>query len=123
MYDEFCKSVLEDDYTQVDASHSGQVVHGNNDHLDEEKAAQAKSEEEQAMVDKQDRLNQLIEIAREQLAGRDCSDAFMAADERQDGHCSYDGFAQLLLDLGLDLEEGDVELFMESFFDPDHPDQ
>merc|ERR1712054_82058 len=39
-YDEFCASVLEDDYKQVSASNSGQIIHGDNDHLDDEKRRQ-----------------------------------------------------------------------------------
>jgi len=124
-YEEFCESVLEDDYKQVKASHSGQIIHGNNDYLDKEKVNAEKERQDEEKQYKQQMLNAILTRAREVLAGGgdELGEMFMNADERGDQHCGYDGFAELLHNLGLQLTEEEMEVMMESFFDPDHPDQ
>jgi len=123
-YDEFCASVLEEDYKQVKASNSGQIIHGDNDYLDVEKRQHVQEEKEMQQQQRQSQLNYILANARQRLSdGGDYSQAFMVADARGDGHCSYDEFAQLLHDLSLGLSEDEIELMMESFFDPDHEDQ
>merc|ERR1711959_139785 len=113
----------EDDYKAVEASRGGQVMHGKSVYEEGQRQKEAAEQEQRELEEKQARLNDILEHARNTLGGRDCTDLFMEADQRQDGHCGYEEFAQLLSAMGLDLPEEDVELMMESFFDPDHPDQ
>merc|ERR1711988_730477 len=122
-YDEFCASVLEDDYKTVEASNGGQVLHGKQRYGEEEDMRQEQAAQNQALDDKHTRLQEILEYARGVISGNDCSELFMAADERGNGHCGYDEFAQLLNQLGLNLSDEDMELMMESFFDPEHEDQ
>jgi Ca2+-binding EF-hand superfamily protein len=124
-YDEFCKNVLEDDYTAVEASTGGQVQHGDNIYERGDKA-QAEAEEQAKMqAHRQERLNELLGAFREQLFPyRDqIQPMFAECDETGDGHCDVDKFKQLLEQMGVEVEEPDMELIMESFFDPDVEDQ
>ena len=91
--------------------------------LDTFGALRSDTQERREMELKQSRLNDILNHARAVLGDRDCTELFMAADHNQDGHCGYEEFAQLLEEMGLGLGEEDVELMMESFFDPEHPDQ
>jgi len=122
-YDEFCASVLEDDYKQVQSRQGGQIMHGRNRHEEAEDQKREAVNQQREQEDKQGRLQYILERARETLRGVDCSEAFMAADERGDAHCGYDEFAQLLHNMGLSLIDEEIELLMESFYDPEHEDQ
>lgn len=122
-YDEFCASVLEDDYKQVQSTQSGQILHGRNAHEEQREQQAQAHRKEQEMEHNQARLQDILEHAREILRGADCSEMFANADERGDGHCGYEEFAQLLNQMGLDLADPDMEIMMESFYDPDHHDQ
>jgi len=122
-YDEFCKSVLEDDYKQVEGTSGGQVLHGNNRHEEAERQKRAAEQQVVAQEHKQAALHSILERTRQQLRGQDCSEAFVQADERGDGHCSYDAFAELLYSMGLSISDEEMEIVMESFYDPDHEDQ
>jgi len=122
-YDEFCSSVIEDDYKQVESSSGGQVLHGHNAWQEAEQQAKDNKRTAVEREDQQSRLVSILEHAREVIGNEDCSDLFMSADERGDGHCGYEEFAKLLQDMGLGLSDEEMDLMMESFFDPDHPDQ
>merc|ERR1711959_272341 len=122
-YDEFCASVLEDDYKAVAESTGGQVLHGKQSYVSIADAKEENEERQRGIEEKQAALNDILEHARDVLQGQDCSDIFMAADERGDAHCGYEEFARLLEELGLGLSDSEMELMMESFFDPDHEDQ
>merc|ERR1711975_70532 len=90
-YDEFCKSVLEDDYKSVQASNSGQVIHRTNAYLDSEKVRKEEEARRQEQEHKQSVLNEILVRARETLTDSDdINEKFMAADERGDQHCGYD---------------------------------
>merc|ERR1712100_527694 len=122
-YDEFCESVLETDYKAVEASHSGQIIHGKSAYKEADAAKQEAEEQKAAAQSKHDRLEAILARSREMLVGVDCSESFIAADENSDGHCGYDAFAQLLHEMNLGLTDDEVELMMESFYDEGHPDQ
>merc|ERR1711988_1704547 len=64
-YDEFCASVLEDDYKEVEAHEGGQVMHGENRHTTFEKEQKEKAQEEEERAKKQERLNELLGAFRE----------------------------------------------------------
>merc|ERR1711907_365190 len=74
---------------------------------------------------KQERLNELLGAFREQLFPyRDqIQPMFAEFDERGDGHCEQDKFKQLLDQMGVEVDQDDQDLIMESFFDPDVEDQ
>merc|ERR1711959_112477 len=124
-YDEFCASVLEDDYKAVEHSAGGQVMHGANKFTEakaqEEEAKNAEEEQKQ----KQERLNELLGAFREQLFPYkdQIQPLFAEMDTHGDGHCDYEKFKELLNAMGVQVEEPDMELLMESFFDPDVEDQ
>jgi len=122
-YDEFCASVLADDYKQVEASSGGQVLHGESRYKEESVVKAEEAAKKQVEEDKHQRLESLLADMRGAINGADCSDLFMAADERGNGHCDYDAFANLLQQMGFNLNEEDMQLMMESFFDPEHEDQ
>jgi len=120
-YDEFCASVLEDDYKAVEASSGGQVLHGENKFTIEQK----QEEEADRMKQRQDRLNDLLAAFREQLFPYkdQIQPMFAEYDVNGDGHCEHDKFAALLENMGVEVDADDMELLMESFFDPDVEDQ
>jgi len=124
-YDEFCASVLEDDYKAVEHSSGGQVLHGANKFTEakQEEEDAKKAEEEQKF--KQERLNELLGAFREQLFPYkdQIQPLFAEMDTHGDGHCDYEKFKELLNAMGVQVEEPDMELLMESFFDPDVEDQ
>jgi len=115
-YDEFCSSVIEDDYKQVESSSGGQVLHGHNAWQEAEQQAKDNKRTAVEREDQQSRLVAILEHAREVIGNEDCSDLFMSADERGDGHCGYEEFAKLLQDMGLGLSDEEMDLMMESFF-------
>jgi len=124
-YDEFCATVLEDDYKEVEHSSGGQVLHGQNKHTEaahaEAEAANTAEEQKQ----KQERLNDLLGAFREQLFPYkdQIQPMFAEMDKHGDGHCDYDQFRELLGMMGVQVENEDMDLLMESFFDPDVEDQ
>merc|ERR1711988_2078556 len=124
-YDEFCATVLEDDYKAVESSSGGQVLHGENAHTVAANAEKEKEEEDKAQAARQERLNELLGAFREQLFPyRDqIQQMFAEFDENGTGHCDMDKFKQLLEQMGIEVEELDMELLMESFYDPDVEDQ
>merc|ERR1711988_2030004 len=124
-YDEFCASVLEDDYKQVEHSSGGQVLHGQNKHTEAKEAEEEAVKAEEDQKAKQDRLNELLGAFREQLFPYkdQIQPMFAEKDTHGDGHCDYEGFTELLASMGVQVEEPDMELLMESFFDPDVEDQ
>jgi len=128
-YNEFCEVILEDDYTQVEHSSGGQVMHGENKFTHAEKEAEA---EKQAALDndrRQARLNEILAAFRERLFPykEEIQPWFASYDERQDGHCSLERFSEMIDELlnnaQFEAGPGDKELLMESFHDPDHADQ
>merc|ERR1711939_1068358 len=124
-YDEFCASVLEEDYKQVEAHQGGQIMHGENPHTSFEKHKEEKEKEAEERTQKQGRLNELLGAFREQLFPYkdQIQPLFAECDETGDGHCDVDKFKQLLEQMGVEVEQPDMELIMESFFDPDVEDQ
>merc|ERR1712139_568734 len=94
----------------------GQVMHGENPHT--------KANREEAQK-KQERLNELLGAFREQLFPYkdQIQPMFAAADTHGDGHVDYDGFKDILSKMGVQVDEMDMELLIESFFDPDVEDQ
>ena len=68
-------------------------------------------------------LEAILERCRAIVANVDCSEAFMEADKKDDGHCSYEDFANLLVAMNLNLSPDETEMMMEAFYDPDVKDQ
>jgi Ca2+-binding EF-hand superfamily protein len=125
-YDEFCANVLEADYKQVESSGGGQVLHGEQDFLLGEKKQQQAIEDEQLQAVKERKLEELLEHLRSVLiTERDqCADLFREVDGQGDGHVDYEAFAHVLRGLpGLTLNDDEIDLMMECFYDPDHQDQ
>jgi len=124
-YDEFCAAVLEDDYTAVEASSGGQIMHGENAHTAFAAAQANDAQEAEDNQARQDRLNELLGAFREQLFPyRDqIQPMFAEFDENGDGHCDVDRFKQMLEQMGVEVDESDMTLLMESFHDPDWQDQ
>merc|ERR1711988_104053 len=124
-YDEFCATVLEDDYKEVEAHQGGQIMHGENPHTSFEKHKEEKEKEAEERTQKQGRLNELLGAFREQLFPYkdQIQPLFAQADVNSDGHVDYDGFKQVLEQIGVQVDEKDMELLIESFFDPDVEDQ
>jgi len=124
-YDEFCKNVIEDDYTAVEASQGGQIQHGENVYERGDKVAAEAEKQAEVQQARQERLNELLSAFREQLFPyRDqIQPMFAECDTSGDGHCEVDKFKQMLEQMGVEVEEPDMELIMESFFDPDVEDQ
>merc|ERR1712023_140822 len=88
-------------------------------------AEEAKKEEDAQNEAKQNRLNDLLGAFREQLFPyRDqIQPMFADFDQNGDGHCEIDQFRALLEHMGVEVDEQDMELLLESFHDPDHTDQ
>merc|ERR1712159_19944 len=124
-YDEFCASVLEDDYKTVQSSTGGQVLHGKQAYMSGEMEKKAALDAEEEMQKRQERLNQLLGAFREQLFPyRDqIQPMFAEFDENSDGHCTADRFQEMLANMGVEVEQDDMDLLLESFFDPDWADQ
>jgi Ca2+-binding EF-hand superfamily protein len=124
-YDEFCSSVLEEDYKAVEHSSGGQVMHGENAHTKANREAQEKVNAEDEHKMKQERLNELLGAFREQLFPYkdQIQPMFAAVDTTGDGHVNYDDFKKVLEQMGVQVDEQDLELLVESFFDPDVEDQ
>jgi len=125
-YDEFCANVLEADYKQVESSSGGQVVHGENTFLvgEKQQADALAAEQDQARKEKQ--LEELLDYMRSCLSSeRDTvANIFRDADSQGDGHVDYEQFANVLRDLpGPQVTDEEMDLLMECFYDPDHPDQ
>merc|ERR1711998_309518 len=120
-YDEFCASVLEDDYKQVEASTGGQILHGANSYT----IADRQEHEQQEQAQRQERLNELLAAFREQLFPyRDqIQPMFAEFDAQGDGHCEVERFRQMLEAMGVEVDESDMGLLLESFHDPDVQDQ
>merc|ERR1712100_451967 len=59
-YDEFCSSVLEEDYKAVEHSSGGQVMHGEDPHTKANREAEEKAKAEDEHKMKQERLNELL---------------------------------------------------------------
>merc|ERR1711924_298820 len=114
-----------DDYTAVEASTGGQVQHGDNIYERGDKAAAEAEEQAKMQAHRQERLNELLGAFREQLFPyRDqIQPMFAETDMKMDGHCDYDTFSGLLTNIGVQVDEEDMQLLMESFFDPDFEDQ
>merc|ERR1711998_624129 len=104
-----------------EASSGGQVMHGENRYTAAEKAAEAQEQAADENAQRQERLNELLGAFREQLFPyRDqIQPMFAEFDERGDGHCEQERFKQLLDQMGVEVDQEDAELIMESFFDPD----
>merc|ERR1711871_1816254 len=124
-YDEFCANVLEDDYKAVEASSGGQIMHGDNRYTAADKQAAGQEQAAEENAQRQERLNELLGAFREQLFPyRDqIQPMFAEFDERGDGHCESEKFQQILEQMGVEVDQADMDLLMESFFDPDHEDQ
>jgi len=124
-YDEFCASVLEPDYKAVEASEGGQVVHGENYHTTVENARKSEDEETKLQEERQERLNELLGAFREQLFPYkdQIQPMFAEFDTAGDGHTEVDNFKQMLEQMGVEVEQADMDLLMESFYDPDVADQ
>merc|ERR1719326_875782 len=107
--------------TEVEGYAGGQILHGENKHTLADKAAQ----EQEAQQGRQTRLNDLLAAFREQLFPyRDqIQPMFAEYDTHGDGHCESEKFAEMLTQIGVELDNSDMELIMESFFDPDVEDQ
>lgn len=124
-YDEFCAAVLEEDYKQVESHGGGQITHGENKLHAGQKQELMKAAEDEDHAKKQERLNELLGAFREQLFPYkdQIQPIFAETDVKMDGHCDYDTFSGLLTNIGVQVDEEDMQLLMESFFDPDFEDQ
>ena len=122
-YDEFCASVLDEDHKGVDHRESGQIMHGTSVYKNPEVERQKSQMAQQAQDDRNAQIEAILERSRKMVANVDCSEAFMEADTKDDGHCSYEAFAALLQRMGLGLSDPEMEIMMEAFYDPDHADQ
>jgi len=123
-YDEFCASVLDQDFKQGRVeSNGGQIMHGKSVYKSTSAVEAEREQKAKQIEERNENLEALLESCRDALDGRDCSQAFVEADLQGDGHCSYEAFAALLQGLKLRLSEGEMELMMESFYDPDVADQ
>jgi len=135
-YNEFCDAVLEEDYTKVEAHEGGQVLHGENVYTSaENKIEQGKFLEEENSR-RQERLMQMVNAMRVHLHDKrePIAQIFQQADEHQDGQVSTECFVSILEKLkemlGKAVEDGvlsfdneEVNLMLESFSDPEFPDQ
>merc|ERR1712196_406110 len=100
-------------------------MHGDNRYTAADKQAAEQEQAAEENAQRQGRLNELLGAFREQLFPyRDqIQPMFAESDETGDGHCDVDKFKALLEQMGVEVEEPDMELIMESFFDPDVEDQ
>merc|ERR1712224_15812 len=124
-YDEFCAAVLEEDYKQVESHGGGQITHGEKKLHAGQKQELMKAAEDEEHKMKQERLNELLGAFREQLFPYkdQIQPMFAAVDTNGDGHVNYDDFKKVLEQMGVQVDEQDLELLVESFFDPDVEDQ
>eukprot|EP00658_Telonema_sp_P-2_P075373 TRINITY_DN648_c0_g1_i10.p2 TRINITY_DN648_c0_g1~~TRINITY_DN648_c0_g1_i10.p2 ORF type:complete len:330 (-),score=111.01 TRINITY_DN648_c0_g1_i10:476-1465(-) len=123
-YDEFCQSVIEDDYTAVEERGGGQVLHGKHNHkIQEEKQAEAQKQA-QDDEEKQVRLSGVLDSWRAELGScrEEVALLFQEADSTGDGHCDEEAFGKLLRQLpvvGDQLTNEDLDLMLECFYNPD----
>jgi len=128
-YVEFCDTVLPQDYTGVEHSTGGQITHGDNRHTIAAERERAQQQQAEQTDKRQQRLNEILAYFREKLFPYkdEIQPWFAQYDERADGHCSVERFAEMIGELmntsECEAQEGDQELLMESFYDPDHQDQ
>merc|ERR1712006_27622 len=102
---------------EVEASCGGQILHGENKYT----AEQRQEHEQQEQAQRQERLNELLAAFREQLFPyRDqIQPMFAEFDAQGDGHCEVERFRQMLEAMGVEVDESDMGLLLESFHDPD----
>merc|ERR1711988_577477 len=130
-YDEFCDAVLGKDYEAQEHSTGGQVLHGQNDYLQKEAKVADGKLLEQEHERRQQRLMDLINAMRVALCDKreEVAGLFQQHDTHQDGQTSQEGFTQILSALvpmlggAVQLGEEELNLFLESFSDPDFADQ
>eukprot|EP00657_Telonema_sp_P-1_P012586 TRINITY_DN9238_c0_g1_i2.p1 TRINITY_DN9238_c0_g1~~TRINITY_DN9238_c0_g1_i2.p1 ORF type:complete len:359 (-),score=126.10 TRINITY_DN9238_c0_g1_i2:336-1412(-) len=128
-YDEFCNSVLENDYSKVEASSGGQVLHGENVYevADGKEMANVLETEHRR---RQERLMEMINIMRVHLHDRreEVAHLFQTYDTHKDGQVEGEQFALMLKEIrgmmsgALDFTEEETNLMLESFSDPDFQD-
>jgi Ca2+-binding EF-hand superfamily protein len=129
-YNEFCEVVLPEDYSGglSTEGRAGDKA-GVNKQAEEGRQEMRAPAEEQAAAERQNRLNEILAAFRERLFPYkdEIQPWFASYDEQNNGHCSQERFAEMLEELlstsQWDVQDGDRELLMESFFDPDHEDQ
>merc|ERR1711975_97532 len=100
-------------------------LHGQNKYTEAKEQEDEKAKAEVEQKAKQERLNDLLGAFREQLFPYkdQIQPMFAEMDKHGDGHCDYDQFRELLGMMGVQVENEDMDLLMESFFDPDVEDQ
>jgi len=129
-YNEFCEVVLPEDYSGglSTEGRAGDKA-GFNKHADDDRHVQQAPAAEAAAAERQSRLNEILAAFRERLFPYkdEIQPWFASYDEQNNGHCSQERFAEMLEELlstsQWEVQDGDRELLMESFFDPDHEDQ
>jgi Ca2+-binding EF-hand superfamily protein len=128
-YNEFCEVILPEDYKEVDHSSGGQIMHGENKRHHEAEEAAKDQAAAQDNAERQDRLNEILAAFRERLFPYkdEIQPWFASYDDNSSGHCTQERFAEMIEELlstsQWEVKDGDRELLMESFFDPDHDDQ
>jgi Ca2+-binding EF-hand superfamily protein len=130
-YNEFCDAILDKDYTAVEASSGGQILHGQNDFV----AAQRKVDEGKLLDEEHERrqthLMNIVNVLRVNLHDQREAIAhlFQSADTHEDGQVDQQTFVSLLNQVvghlpagALELNDEDMNLFLESFSDPEFQD-
>jgi len=129
-YNEFCEVVLPEDYSGglSTEGRAGDKA-GFNKRAEDDRHVQQAPAAEAAAAERQNRLNEILAAFRERLFPYkdEIQPWFASYDEQNNGHCSQERFAEMLEELlstsQWEVQDGDRELLMESFFDPDHEDQ
>merc|ERR1712166_835199 len=130
-YDEFCDAVLGNEYEAVEHSSGGQMTYGQQDFSRAEEKVEVGNLMEEEHQRRQELLMQLVNMMRAHLHDKreEVAGIFQRHDVNQDGQTSREGFAGILEELKGMLGEGctfgdeEINLMLESFSDPDFPDQ
>merc|ERR1711865_16864 len=130
-YDEFCDAVLGEEYGEQVASTGGQMTYGQQDFSRAEDKVAAGNLMEDEHNRRQEKLMQLVNMMRVHLHDKreEVAGIFQRFDGQQDGQIDRQGFAAILQELKTMLPEScvfddeEVNLMLESFSDPDCPDQ
>jgi Ca2+-binding EF-hand superfamily protein len=130
-YDEFCDAVLGEEYGQQEASTGGQMTYGQQDFSRAEDKVAAGNLMAEEHNRRQEKLMQLVNMMRVHLHDKreEVAGIFQQFDAQQDGQIDREGFAAILQELKKMLptncifDDEEVNLMLESFSDPDCPDQ
>lgn len=129
-YDEFCDVVLGKDYSGVQQSSAPQLgpEKVTNDGRPRERSKILEEEGSR----RQEKLMEIVNYLRVQLHDKreEVAHVFQSADVAEDGQVSVDDFIHILRQIqgilpsqGFEFNEEEIDLMVESFSDPDFPDQ